>query len=232
MDLQKPGSTQEWLDARKALLLREKALTRERDELSALRREMPLLQVEESYNFQSEEGRQTLRQLFGPHRQLIIYHFMFGADWQEGCPSCSFWADNFDGIDVHLAARDTAFACVSNAPLDKLLAYRKRLGWRFKWVSAKDTDFSANFAVSFHDGDQGRSATGYNYSGTFAADELPGVSVFIREGDTVFHSYSTYSRGLDMLNGAYQFLDLTPLGRQEEDLDWPMAWLKRRDVYV
>ena len=160
MDLQKPGSTQEWLDARKALLLREKALTRERDELSALRREMPLLQVEESYNFQSEEGRQTLRQLFGPHRQLIIYHFMFGPDWQEGCPSCSFWADNFDGIDVHLAARDTAFACVSNAPLDKLLAYRKRLGWRFKWVSAKDTDFSANFAVSFHDGDQGRSATG------------------------------------------------------------------------
>lgn len=231
MDLPKPVSRDEWLEARKTLLLREKAMTRERDQISALRRRMPLLQVEDAYSFDSEEGRRTLRQLFGPHRQLIIYHFMFGPDWQEGCVSCSFWADNFDGIDVHLAARDTAFVCASNAPLDRLQAYRKRLGWRFKWVSAADTDFSADFAVSFHDGDQSLTGTGYNYSGAYPADELPGISVFIRKGDTVFHSYSTYSRGLDMLNGAYHFLDLTPLGRQEEDMDWSNPWLKRRDSY-
>lgn len=231
MNVHKPVSKQEWLEARRALLQREKAFTRERDALSALRRELPLVTVETPYLFHSEEGDQSLLDLFGDNRQLIIYHFMFGPDWEEGCPSCSFWADNLDGIDAHLAARDTAFAFVSNASLEKLLSYRKRLGWGFNWVSAADTSFSADFAVSFHDGDESLSGAGYNYSGKIFGKEMPGISVFIREGDTVLHSYSTFSRGLDMMNGAYHLLDLTPLGRQEDELDGTMSWLRRRDVY-
>lgn len=231
MNFNKPVSREEWLDARRALLQREKAFTRERDALSALRRELPLVKVEPPYLFRTETGAQSLLDLFGNNKQLIIYHFMFGPDWQEGCPSCSFWADNLDGIDAHLAARDTAFACVSNASLEKLLAYRKRLGWNFNWVSAEDTSFSADFAVSFHEGDESLTGTGYNYSGNIYGKEMPGISVFIRDGDTVLHSYSTYSRGLDMMNGAYHMLDLTPLGRQEDGLDGTMSWLRRRDAY-
>lgn len=231
MNLNKPVSRDEWLDARRALLQREKAFTRERDALSALRRELPLVKVEALYLFHTEAGKQSLLDLFGNNKQLIIYHFMFGPDWEEGCPSCSFWADNLDGIESHLAARDTALAFVSNASLEKLLAYRKRLGWNFNWVSAEDTSFSADFAVSFHEGDESLTGTGYNYSGNIYGKEMPGISVFIRDGDSVLHSYSTYSRGLDMMNGAYHMLDLTPLGRQEDGLDGTMSWLRRRDAY-
>lgn len=232
MTLQKTVSREEWLEARKALLQREKIFTRERDALSAARRQLPLVKVETPYLFHSEEGDQTLLELFGDSKQLVIYHFMFGPDWEEGCPSCSYWMDNLDGINVHLAARDTAFACISNASLDKLLAYRKRLGWSFKWVSAEDTSFSSDFAVSFHEGDESLLGVGYNYSGKIFGTEMPGISVFIRDGDSVLHSYSTFSRGLDMMNGAYHLLDLTPLGRQEDDLPGTMSWLRRNDGYV
>lgn len=232
MACQKTVSREEWLAARKSLLVREKAFNRERDELSALRRDMPFVLIEDEYVFQTEDGEQSLLNLFGSHKQLIIYHFMYGPDWQEGCPSCSLWADNFDGIDMHLAARNTAFACVSNASLDKLLTYRKRLGWTFKWVSAETNSFSADFGVSFHRGDESKLGVGYNYSGKIFSKEMPGISVFTRgEGDTILHSYTTYSRGLDMMNGLYHFLDLTPRGRDEDSLPSTMAWLRRNDQY-
>ncbi len=220
-------SREAWLAERRALLAEEKAFTQARDALSARRRELPMVRIEKPYRFAGEAGEVTLTGLFGQHRQLIVYHFMFGPDWQEGCPSCSFWADNFAGIGIHLAHRDTALVAVSKAPLEKLLAYRKRMGWSFPWVSAGNSGFNEDFGVSFA-GEGGE----YNYaprSGTHS--ELPGISVFLREGDAVFHTYSAYSRGLDMLNGAYHFLDLTPLGRQEEGLPWSMAWLRRHDSY-
>lgn len=232
MSGQKAVSKEEWLAARKTLLGREKAFTKERDDLSAMRQDMPFVQVEDAYLFQTEEGEQSLLELFGPHKQLIIYHFMFGPNWEEGCPSCSLWADSFNGIDVHLAARNTAFSCVSNASLDTLLAYRKRLGWSFKWVSAQTNSFSADFGVSFHDGDQSKLGAGYNYSGKIFGKEMPDISVFTRcENDDILHSYTTYSRGLDMMNGMYHYLDLTPLGRDEDKLPSTMSWLRRSDQY-
>ena len=232
MDTPKIVSRQEWLKARKAFLAKEKAFTKERDRLSAARRALPLVKIAKDYRFQTASGDQSLADLFGPHSQLIIYHFMFGPDWEEGCPSCSFWADNFNGIDAHLAARDTAFAAVSNAPLEKLLAYRDRLGWSFNWASAAGSAFSADFGVSFHDGD-GADGQGYNYTGKVFGEEMPGVCVFLRLPDgTLCHSYSTYARGLDMLNAAYHFLDLTPKGRDEDNLDFTMAWIRRRDQYA
>ena len=148
---------------------------------------------------------------------------MYGKDWEEGCPSCSFWADNFDGIESHLAARNTAFAVTSNAPLSVLSDYKKRLGWSFNWVSAIDTHFGAGFAVSYYD--DGLEKSGYNYSDNIPdMEELPGISVFIKQDDEIYHSYSTYGRGLDMLNGAYHYLDLTPIGRNEKDLPYTQAW--------
>ena len=216
-----------WLAARKALLAEEKAFTRARDSLSARRRALPRVRIDKPYRFETEAGPATLADLFDGQRQLIVYHFMFGPDWQEGCPSCSFWADNFDGIGIHLAHRDTRLVAVSKAPLDRLLAYRARMGWTFPWVSAGTSGFNEDFGVSFA-GPGGE----YNYiprTGTHS--ELHGISVFLQEGGEVFHTYSTYGRGVDMVNGAYQFLDLTPLGRHEEDLPWSMAWLRRRDRY-
>jgi predicted dithiol-disulfide oxidoreductase (DUF899 family) len=232
MDTPKIVSRQEWLKARKAFLAKEKAFTKERDRLTAARRALPLVEITKDYRFQTASGDQGLADLFGPHIQLIIQHFMFGPDWEEGCPSCSFWADNFNGIDAHLAARDTAFAAVSNASLEKLLAYRNRLGWTFNWASAAGSTFSADFGVSFHDGD-GPDGQGYNYTGKVFGEEMPGVSVFLRLPDgTLCHSYSTYARGLDMLNAAYHLLDLTPKGRDEDNLDFTMAWIRRRDRYA
>ena len=220
----------EWLDERKALLQQEKAFRKERDRLSAARRDLPLVAVDADYRFQSVDGEKGLADLFGPHSQLIVYHFMFGPDWEEGCPSCSFWADNFNGIDAHLAARDTAFVAVSNAPLETLLDYRERFGWTFDWVSAAGSTFSADFGVTFDDNGSGEST--YNYTGRPFGPEMPGVSVFLRPDDGgLYHIYSTYARGLDMLNGAYHFLDLTPKGRDEDGLDFTMAWIRRRDQY-
>ncbi len=180
-----------WRRARTALLAEEKAFTAARDRLSAARRALPLVRVDTPYTFDTEAGPQSLADLFAGRGQLIVYHFMFAPDWQEGCPSCSFWADSFNGVDVHLAARDTAFVCVSNAPLARLLAYRDRMGWSFQWVSARDSVFSVDFGVTFPDAAPGPHG-GYNYTDQARMEELPGVSVFTRLRDGgVAHSYST-----------------------------------------
>jgi predicted dithiol-disulfide oxidoreductase (DUF899 family) len=223
-------SREEWLNARKAFLLKEKEFTYAREKLNEERRKLPMVKIEQNYQFDSESGQQSLGDLFGSHQQLIIYHFMFGKDWEEGCPSCSFWADNFNGIDSHLAARNTAFAVTSNAPLQTLTDYKKRLGWSFNWVSATDTQFGADFAVSFYD--DGIEKSGYNYSESIPdMEELPGISIFLKHDGDIYHSYSTYARGLDMLNGAYHYLDLTPRGRDESGLPFTQAWVKRHDEY-
>lgn len=220
-----------WIQARLALLAEEKALNEHRDRVNAARRALPAVRLEKSYEFDTVDGRRALVDLFGKLSQLVVYHFMFGNTWQEGCPSCSFWADNYDGTDVHLAARDTALVAVSSAPLDVLQQYKKRMGWRFSWVSSACGDFNQDFGVTFHDGDPGPTG-GYNYGKLNFGEEMPGISVFSKlpEGG-VAHHYSTYGRGLDMVNGAYHLLDLTPAGRDESGLTFPQAWVRRRDQY-
>lgn len=220
---------QTWLEARRALLAEEKALTRQRDELSRQRRALPWVRIDADYRFDTEAGPRSLEELFDGRPQLVVYHFMYGPDWEEGCPSCSFWADGYDGIGVHLAHRDTTLVAVSRAPLADLLAYRDRMGWSFPWVSSFGTTFNEDFDVSFPDAP----AEGtHNFSPIIdPPEELPGVSVFARDGDAVYHTYSAYSRGLDAFNNAYQLLDLTPMGRHEDDLEWTMAWLRRHDQY-
>ena len=221
----------EWLDARGALLDREKAFTRERDALSAARRQLPWVRIDRAYEFTTEAGPQSLRDLFGAHDQLVIYHFMFGPDWEEGCPSCSFWMDSLDGTPVHLAHRGTAFVAVSRAPLDRLLDYRARMAWQFPWVSSHGTSFNEDFHVSFPAGSDPPGAEQNDEPVDAPAEEAPGMSAFARDGDVVYHTYSTYSRGLDILNSAYNVLDLTAKGRDEGALPWTMAWLHRHDEY-
>ncbi len=217
-------SRAEWLAARVARRDREKELTRRRDELAAARRALPWVEVDAPYVFHTEQGPRSLLDLFDGRDQLLLWHFMFGPGWEEGCPSCSFWADGYDGLLPHLAARDTSLVVVSRAPLDELLAYRQRMGWTFPWVSSKGSSFNRDFAVS--------DTTTYNYAELDEpADELPGLSVFIRRNDRVFHSYSAYARGVDPFNAAYAMLDVTPMGRHEDDLPWSMAWLRRHDQY-
>lgn len=223
-------SRPEWLRARKALLVEEKRLKRQQDALAEKRRSLPMTRVQKAYKFETEDGPASLIELFGGARQLVLYHFMFGEDWAEGCPSCSFWADQFNGTVPHLQARDTRFACVSSAPLNKLQAYRGRMGWSFPWVSSAGTGFGEDFGVFFDaDGDY---PEGYNYSGEPGNGELPGLSVFWRDGGAVLHSYSTYARGLESMNAVYAMLDMTPAGRAEEGLPWPMAWVRRHDDYA
>lgn len=227
----KIGSRDGWRTARLALLEREKDLNRRRDELAAARRELPWVPVERDYRFEGPDGSLSLRDLFGGCSQLLVYHFMFGEDWAEGCPSCSFWADTFDRIPVHLTHRDIAFVAVSSAPYEKLAGYRDRMGWSFPWVSSGGSDFNVDFGVTLH---PGQTDPEYNFVPTEVGDEVderPGASAFVRDGGRVFHTYSTYARGLDPLNSAYQWLDLAPRGRDEDDLPWPMAWLHRRDAY-
>ena len=219
----------QWLSERRALLAEEKAHMRAGDALAEKRRALPWVRVEGEYLFDTVRGRETLADLFAGKGQLAIYHFMFGKDWEQGCKSCSFWADTFDGIDVHLAARDTRFLCTSNAPLDRLLAYRARMGWRFDWVSAVDGAFSEDFGVTFPEMRPGP-AGGYNYTDAVPNDEMPGISVFARlEDGGIAHAYSTYGRGVEAINGAYHLLDLTPKGRDEGGEG--MSWLRRRDEY-
>ena len=227
------ASREEWLEARRALLEREKAFTRERDALAAARRTLPWVEVSEDYRFESEDGEVGLAELFGAMSQLVVSHFMYGPGWEAGCPSCSFWADGYDPMTVHLAARDVAFVAVSRAPLAALLAYRDRMGWRFPWVSSRRSSFSEDFGVSF---DEEALATGpvtYNYrETTMRSSEAPGLSVFCKdEAGRLFHTYSCYSRGLDPMNAAYQLLDLVPRGRDEQGLPFPMTWVRRRDEY-
>lgn len=225
-------SQQEWLKARKALLAREKEFTRERDALSAARRDLPWVEVEKAYTFDGAEGRETLADLFDGKSQLLVYHFMLGPGWVQGCPSCSFLADHFDGANIHLAQRDVAFVAVSRAPLAEIEAYKKRMGWHFKWVSSHGSDFNHDFHVSFTSEEKSRGKVEYNYAlGEFPSEEAPGLSAFIKDAGAVYHTYSAYARGLDILVGAYNFLDLAPKGRDEANLPWSMAWVRRHDEY-
>jgi predicted dithiol-disulfide oxidoreductase (DUF899 family) len=225
-------SREEWLSARKALLTKEKELTHARDRLSAERRTLPWVKVEKSYVFGTAEGKKTLAELFDGKSQLIVYHFMLGPGWEEGCPSCSYLADHFDGATVHLAQRDVAFVVISRAPLAKIEAFKKRMGWHFRWVSSFGSDFNFDYHVSFRDDELGGEGE-YNYEKQeIDSDEMPGVSAFYKnaKGD-VFHTYSAYARGLDHLVGTYNFLDLTAKGRDEDDLPWTMAWVRHHDRY-
>jgi len=226
-------SGDEWLDARKELLAKEKEFTRLRDQLSEARRALPWERVDKEYVFEGPNGKETLADLFDGRSQLVIYHFMYGPDWDEGCPSCSFWADNFNGIDIHLKHRDITMIAVSRAPFKTLDAYKKRMGWSFKWVSSLGTDFNYDYHVSFTPEEMEKGEVDYNYETRgFPSEEGPGISVFFKnEHGDVFHTYSCYARGLDMLNGAYHYMDLAPNGRDEADLPYSMAWLSRRDQY-
>jgi predicted dithiol-disulfide oxidoreductase (DUF899 family) len=226
-------SRQEWIEARKAHLAREKELTRARERLSEERRALPWVKVDKPYLFDAADGRKTLADLFKGKNQLVVQHFMFAPDWNEGCKSCSFWADGFERMIPHLAARDTTLVAVSRAPLPKLLAFRSRMGWTFDWVSSAANDFNYDYAVSFTPDDLKSGNRIYNFGTTdFSIEEAPGISVFYRnEAGDIFHTYSCFSRGLDMMNAAYHYLDLTPLGRHEEGLPYPMDWVRLRDQY-
>jgi predicted dithiol-disulfide oxidoreductase (DUF899 family) len=225
-------SREEWLEARKALLKKEKSLTHLRDRLSADRRDLPWVRVDKTYVFDTPEGKQSLSDIFDGRSQLIVYHFMLGPGWLQGCPSCSYLADHFDGAAIHLAQRDVTLVVVSRAPLAEIEAYKKRMGWRFKWVSSFGTDFNRDFHVSFTPDERAGGKVEYNFEMTeFPSEEAPGVSVFACDNGQVFHTYSAYSRGLDMLIGAYNFLDLAPKGRDENSLPWSMAWVRRHDEY-
>jgi predicted dithiol-disulfide oxidoreductase (DUF899 family) len=225
-------SRDEWIAARKAHLANEKALTKARDRLSAERRALPWVKVEKNYVFDTPEGKKTLGDFFGGRSQLIVYHFMLGPDWGEGCPSCSYLADHFDGAALHLPHRDVMPTAVSRAPLPEIEAYTKRMGWRFPWVSSYGNDFNYDFHVSFKP-EQAEGDVYYNYEmRDFEVDEMPGLSVFIKDASgAIFHTYSAYARGLDILVGTYNFLDFVPKGRDEAELPWTMAWVRRHDDY-
>ena len=226
-------SEAEWLVARKDLLTREKELTRLRDEVSRHRRELPWVKVDKEYLFDGPDGRETLADLFDGRSQLIVYHFMFGPGWEEGCKSCSYLADHFDGANWHLPHRDVTFVVISRALLAELEPYKKRMGWRFKWLSSHGNDFNFDYHVSATEEEKTKGKMFYNYrTDELMGDEMPGLSVFYKDdNDDVFHTYSTYARGLDILVGAYNLLDLVPKGRDEDDLGFTMDWVRRHDQY-
>jgi predicted dithiol-disulfide oxidoreductase (DUF899 family) len=250
MTKHKTGTREEWLAARLELLKAEKELTRQGDELARRRQELPWVRMEKEYRFDTDEGKNSLADLFRGRSQLLIYHFMFGPDYTAGCPSCSAIADGFNGIAVHLANHDVMLWAVSRAPLEKLQGYKRRMGWTFPWASSFGSDFNTDFSVRFTEEQQSQGNIEYNYrregawqlrgsdtpvakmaamTGTDAATytrERPGVSAFVREGEVVYHTYSTYARGLDGLWGMYQWLDRAPLGRNEKGV-----WWRRHDEY-
>jgi predicted dithiol-disulfide oxidoreductase (DUF899 family) len=227
-------SRERWLAERRQLLAREKVLTRQRDELARARRAMPWLRVEANYAFDAPEGRRTLAELFEGRRQLVVQHFMFAPGWEQGCKSCSFMADHIDGANVHLAQRDLTLLVVSRAPLADIERFRRRMGWQFKWVSSFGTEFNHDFGVSFTAEELARGEVDYNYGQrAFAVEEAPGISVFYKDdAGTVFHTYSTYGRGVELMMGAYDFLDLTPKGRDEDMLGHTMEWVRHHDRYA
>ena len=227
-------SPEEWIAARKELLAKEKRFTRERDELSRQRRELAWVKVEKSYVFEGPAGKETLADLFNGRSQLIVYHFMFGPEWKEGCPSCSFVSDHIDGTLVHLAHRDVTLLVVSRAPYSRIEEFKKRMGWRFKWVSSNGTDFNYDNHVSFTEEEMAKGKVYYDYEKQeFGSDEAPGASVFYRDSNgDIFHTYSSYARGLDVLLGTYNYLDLVPKGRDEEGLSSTMSWVRHHDRYV
>jgi predicted dithiol-disulfide oxidoreductase (DUF899 family) len=224
-------SRKEWLAARKALLTKEKKFTRLRDQLSQERRQLPWVKVDKDYAFDGAQGKETLPELFDGRSQLIVYHFMFGPDWDVGCKHCSFWADNFDRIIVHLNHRDVTMVAVSRAPYRKLESYKKRMGWNFKWVSSGNTDFNFDYHVSFTPEEEAKKKAFFNYKIQDPdSSDREGASVFFKDAKgNVFHTYSTYARGIDMVNAAYHYLDLVPKGR-DEGKSGP-SWLCRHDEY-
>jgi predicted dithiol-disulfide oxidoreductase (DUF899 family) len=223
---------EEWLEKRKELLVKEKEFTRLRDELTRRRRELPWERVEKDYVFEGAEGQRTLADLFDGRSQLVVYHFMFGPDDAEGCKSCSFWADNFDPNVVHLKARDVTMVAISRAPYERLSAYKARMGWDFDWFSSGNSDFNFDLGVSFKPEDQEEEG-GYNYGSLAPRNaDREGMSVFFKdENGDVFHTYSAYARGIDLLNTAYNYLDLVPKGRDEEG-PHKQSWVRRHDEYV
>jgi len=226
-------SHQEWLEARIELLAAEKESTRQRDALTRRRMSLPWERVEKRYEFEEANGNISLAELFGGCSQLVIYHFMFAPDWEEGCKSCSFWADNFNGIIEHLKHRDVAFAAVSRAPYPKLDAYKRRMGWSFPWVSSAGNGFNYDYHVSFTPEEMQAGKAYYNYAfHPINVSDEQGISIFCKSDDgDVFHTYSCYGRGIDMVNGAYQYLDLVPKGRDEDAFSFPMKWVRRHDQY-
>ncbi|MBI1944035.1 MAG: DUF899 domain-containing protein [Betaproteobacteria bacterium] len=233
METPKVVSHDEWLKARLELLAAEKVFTRERDALTRRRMAMPWERVEKSYVFDTPEGKRTLAELFGGRRQLLVQHFMLGPGWEQGCPSCSFMADHTDGMNAHLAQRDVTLLAVSRAPLAEIERFRRRMGWQFRWVSSHGSDFNRDFGVTFTPEEVAKGEVHYNYGKwPFAHEELPGISVFCRDdAGEVFHTYSTYGRGVEVMMGTYNMLDLVPKGRDEDHLSFTMAWVRHHDRY-
>ena len=225
-------SKQEWLKTRKELLAREKKLTHDRDAIAAERRALPWVKVEKNYVFDSPSGKKTLADLFDGRSQLIIYHFMFGPDWKEGCPSCSFNMDHTDPALLHLAQRDVSFAAISRAPIEKIEPFKHRMGWKFNWVSSSDNDFNCDYHVSFTP-EEVKGKVEYNFEMTqFPSTEAPGISVFYKDGNgDIFHTYSAYARGTENTVNTYNYLDLVPKGRDEASLPFTMAWVRHHDRY-
>jgi predicted dithiol-disulfide oxidoreductase (DUF899 family) len=226
-------SQEEWVAARKAHLTEEKAFTKARDALSRKRHELPWVRVAKDYVFDGPHGKETLAGLFGSKSQLIVYHFMLGPGWEAGCPSCSYLADHFDGPAIHLAQRDVSFVAISRAPFPEIDKYKRRMGWKFKWVSSFGSDFNHDYQVSESAEEKAKGEAYYNYEmTTFPSEERPGASAFYKgEDGEVFHTYSTYGRGLDIFLSAYHFLDISPKGRDEDGLKFSMAWVRRHDEY-
>ncbi len=226
-------SKNEWLAARRKLLKKEKEFTVLRDKLTQQQRDLPWVLVDKEYLFDGSNGKQSLSDLFDGKNQLIVYHFMYDPDWDAGCPSCSFWADNFNGIVVHLNQRDVTLIAVSRAPYTKIEKYKKRMGWNFKWVSSHGNDFNFDFHVSFTPEELSEKKVFYNFEmQDNQIPELPGVSVFYKDtAEQVFHTYSAYARGIDMLNVAYHYLDLVPKGRDESGQEFRQFWVHRHDEY-
>ncbi|HEX3356596.1 MAG TPA: thioredoxin family protein [Tepidisphaeraceae bacterium] len=227
-------SKEKWVEARKTHLAKEKEMTRQRDALAQQRRELPWVKVEENYIFDTPQGKVTLANLFRGRSQLVVYHFMFGPDWAEGCPGCSFVSDHLDGAVPHLAARDTSLVAISRAPIAKIEPFKKRMGWRFPWASSFGNSFNHDFGVYFTPEETAKGEVNYNYKmQPFPKDEAPGASIFYKDPTTgdIFHTYSTYGRGLDNLLGTYVLLDLVPKGRDEDELPSSMSWLRHHDKY-
>lgn len=226
-------SPEEWLAARKQFLAKEKEFTRLRDQLSAERRALPWIKVEKNYVFDGPNGKESLADLFDGRSQLIVYHFMYAPGWEEGCKGCSFLCDHIDGMLAHLEHRDVTWIAVSRGQLQELEAFKKRMDWHFKWVSSYESDFNFDYHVSFSEENKAKNEAYYNYEKSeFMIDELSGISVFYKdESGNIFHTYSSYSRGGDILIGTYNYLDLVPKGRDEDGFDFPMAWLRHHDRY-
>lgn len=232
----KTGTREEWLAARKELLAAEKEHMRRGDELARRRRELPWVPIEKEYAFDTDDGPKTLAELFAGRAQLLMYHFMFGfgarlTPERQGCTGCSLVADHFDGLLPHLHGRGVTFMCASMAPLDQLQDYKQQMGWRFPWVSSHGSDFNYDFGVAFTE-EQQRNGAEYNFEHVDSPiPQREGLSAFALDDGVVYHTYSTYNRGVEVLMGTYQYLDLAPLGRQEEGLDFPQAWWRRHDEY-